>query len=76
MPTLFLEFHLNAQSQTDSSKTTLDEFEITTTRVGEKSPSDIYFSFPEITNINDFKYEDFELINYDPHPHIKAAVSV
>lgn len=31
---------------------------------------------PEITNINDFKYEDFELINYDPHPHIKAAVSV
>ena len=31
---------------------------------------------PEITDINDFKYEDFELINYDPHPHIKAAVSV
>jgi thymidylate synthase len=31
---------------------------------------------PIITNINDFKYEDFELINYDPHPHIKAAVSV
>ena len=31
---------------------------------------------PEITNIYDFRYEDFELINYDPHPHIKAAVSV
>jgi len=31
---------------------------------------------PKITNINDFKYEDFELINYNPHPHIKAAVSV
>ena len=31
---------------------------------------------PEINDINDFKYEDFELINYDPHPHIKAAVSV
>jgi len=29
---------LNAQSQTDSSKTTLDEFEVTTNRVGEKSP--------------------------------------
>ena len=29
---------LNAQSQTDSSKTTLEEFEVTTTRVGEKSP--------------------------------------
>ena len=31
---------------------------------------------PEITNINDFRYEDFELMNYDPHPHIKAVVSV
>ena len=31
---------------------------------------------PEITDINNFKYEDFELVNYDPHPHIKAAVSV
>ena len=29
---------LNAQSQTDSIKTTLDEFEVTTTKVGEKSP--------------------------------------
>lgn len=26
--------------------------------------------------IGDFKYEDFELIGYDPHPPIKAAVSV
>tara|TARA_B110000444_G_C18699287_1_gene528135 strand:+ start:161 stop:985 length:825 start_codon:yes stop_codon:yes gene_type:complete len=31
---------------------------------------------PEIKDIIDFKYEDFELINYNPHPHIKAAVSV
>jgi thymidylate synthase len=23
-----------------------------------------------------FKFEDFELLNYDPHPHIKAEVSV
>ena len=30
----------------------------------------------EIKNINEFKYEDFELINYDPHPHIKASVSI
>jgi thymidylate synthase len=29
-----------------------------------------------ITNINDFKFEDFELTNYNPHPHIKAAVSI
>ena len=31
---------------------------------------------PEVKSIFDFKYEDFELLNYDPHPHIKAAVAV
>ncbi|MEX2380059.1 MAG: thymidylate synthase [Vicingaceae bacterium] len=31
---------------------------------------------PEVKNIFDFKYEDFTLENYDPHPHIKAAVAV
>ncbi len=31
---------------------------------------------PEVKDIFDFKYEDFELVNYDPHPHIKAAVAV
>ncbi len=31
---------------------------------------------PNIKNIFDFKFEDFELLNYDPHPHIKAEVSV
>ena len=27
-------------------------------------------------NINDFVFEDFEIINYDPHPHISAPVAV
>lgn len=31
---------------------------------------------PDVKSIFDFKYEDFELLGYDPHPHIKAAVSV
>lgn len=31
---------------------------------------------PEVKDIFSFKYEDFELLNYDPHPHIKAAVAV
>ncbi|NRA13166.1 MAG: thymidylate synthase [Crocinitomicaceae bacterium] len=31
---------------------------------------------PEIKDIFAFTYEDFELINYDPHPHIKGAVAV
>ena len=28
------------------------------------------------TKINDFVFEDFEIINYDPHPHISAPVAV
>ena len=31
---------------------------------------------PAITNIEDFTYEDFTLEGYDPHPLIKAKVSV
>ena len=31
---------------------------------------------PEVMDITAFKFEDFELLNYDPHPHIKGAVSV
>lgn len=31
---------------------------------------------PDVKDIFKFKFEDFELINYDPHPHIKGKVSV
>ncbi|MEM9289448.1 MAG: thymidylate synthase [Pseudomonadota bacterium] len=31
---------------------------------------------PEVRDLFAFKYEDFELIGYEPHPHIKAAVAV
>ncbi len=31
---------------------------------------------PDVKNIFDFKYSDFNLEGYDPHPHIKAEVSV
>jgi thymidylate synthase len=31
---------------------------------------------PEIKDLLAFKYEDFELFNYDPHPHIKGAVAI
>ena len=30
----------------------------------------------EVKNIFDFKFEDFTLENYDPHPHIKGKVAV
>ncbi|CAN1722933.1 thymidylate synthase [Hyphomicrobium sp. 1Nfss2.1] len=31
---------------------------------------------PEVTSIFKFRYEDFKLVGYDPHPHIKADVAV
>ena len=31
---------------------------------------------PEVKSIFDFKFEDFELEGYDPHPHIKGAVAI
>ncbi len=31
---------------------------------------------PEVKDIFEFTYDDFELRNYDPHPHIKGAVAV
>lgn len=31
---------------------------------------------PEIKDIFDFKYEDFELVDYVAQPHIKATVAV
>ena len=30
----------------------------------------------DVKDINDFRYEDFELVNYDPHPGIKAPIAV
>jgi thymidylate synthase len=34
------------------------------------------FMNPEVTSIFDFSADDFELVGYDPHPHIKAPVAV
>jgi thymidylate synthase len=31
---------------------------------------------PEIKSIFDFKFEDFKLVDYDPHPHIKGSVAI
>jgi thymidylate synthase len=31
---------------------------------------------PDVKNILDFRFEDFELVNYISHPHIKGEISV
>ena len=31
---------------------------------------------PEVKELLEFKLEDFELVDYDPQPHIKAAISI
>lgn len=31
---------------------------------------------PDVKSIYDFQFEDFELVNYDPHPHIAGIVAV
>ncbi len=37
--------------------------------------SELYIN-PDKTNIDDFEFADFELRNYESHPHIKGAISV
>lgn len=31
---------------------------------------------PDVKDLFDFKFEDFELVNYESHPHIKGAISI
>ena len=52
----------------------LDQARLQITREPRKLP--IMKVNPDIKNIFNFKYEDFELTGYDPHPHIKAPIAV
>jgi thymidylate synthase len=31
---------------------------------------------PNVRDIHEFKYDDFQLVNYNPHPAIKAPIAV
>lgn len=52
----------------------LEQAELQLTRTPRKLPKMIIN--PDVKDIFSFKYEDFELTEYDPWPHIKATVSV
>ena len=52
----------------------LEQAKLQLTRTPKKLPT--MWVNPEITDIHDFTFEDFELRDYDPDPHIKAEVSV
>ncbi|MFT5641314.1 MAG: thymidylate synthase, partial [Cyclobacteriaceae bacterium] len=42
----------------------------------EERPLPIMKLNAEVKSVFDFKYEDFTLENYNPHPHIKAPIAV
>lgn len=52
----------------------LDQARLQLTREPRKLPKMVIN--PDVKDIFGFKYEDFSLEGYDPHPHIKADVSV
>lgn len=51
-----------------------EQMELQLSREPKKLPKMILN--PEVNNIFDFKFEDFTLVDYDPHPHIKGVVAV
>ena len=52
----------------------IDQIQIQLSRSPRKLPK---LNIKRIVNsIFDFRFEDFEILNYDPHPHIKGKVSV
>ena len=51
-----------------------EQIELQLSRKPRKLPT-LYIK-RKVDSIFDFKFEDFEIINYDPHPHIKGIVSV
>lgn len=52
----------------------VDQVKLQLTREPRSLP-DLHLN-PERESIFDFEYDDFELKNYDPHPHIKGKISV
>lgn len=54
----------------------LDQVNIQLSRKNDLRPMPTMKINPDIKNIEDFKIEDFELVNYSPHDSIKAPIAV
>jgi len=52
----------------------LEQIELQLSRTPRKLPKILLN--PNVKNIFDFTFEDFTLVDYDPHPHIKGVVAV
>ncbi len=52
----------------------LEQVKLQLTR--EPRPLPIMKINPDVKNLFDFEYEDFQLEDYDPHPHIKGDVAI
>lgn len=52
----------------------LEQLKLQTSRTPKPLPKMIIN--PEVKDIFNFKYEDFTLVDYDPHPHIKGKVAI
>jgi len=52
----------------------LDQTKLQLTR--DPKPLPVMEINPKVKKIDEFSYEDFQLKNYDPHPHIKGKVAV
>jgi thymidylate synthase len=54
----------------------MDQVKLQLSRANDLRPLPKMILNPAVKNIFDFKYEDFELKDYDPHPVIKAPIAV
>lgn len=52
----------------------IEQVKLQLTREPKKLPK--MFINPKVRSINNFKYEDFKLVDYNPHPHIKGEISI
>lgn len=54
----------------------LEQAKLQISREGDIRPSPKMKINPKVKNIFDFKYEDFEVVDYNPHDSIKATIAV